>query len=154
MNTQPPNIERAIECADNLAEFLRREQGLQADYRARVMMARHDLADIHDLLNFYRRPWWSRLLYRLRALPWYRLRRWLLPAAVALLLVGCRAPGKAVATLQAAGYVAPVVTGSAVWGCADYPISDAFTARTAAGDTVRGCVCRRYWGAPVIRVKQ
>ena len=159
MNTKPVNIERAIKAAEDLAEFLRREQGIQPGYLSAVSAARCDLAELREVLAYYRRPWWWRLAYTVRRWPLVQwlgrtARRLLWPAVVVLALAGCRAPGRAVATLRAAGYVDPVVTGAAVWCCAEYPISDAFTARTAAGDTVRGCVCRRYWGTAVIRVKR
>ena len=158
MNTEPVNIERATAGAAGLYDFIRLMRQINPDQRAYIGQAAADLADVMEVLDYYRRPWYRRLLLRVTAWPWVQwlgrtARRLLWPAVVVLALAGCRAPGRAVATLRGAGYVDPVVTGSAVWGCAEYPISDAFTARTAAGDTVRGCVCRRYWGTSVIRVK-
>lgn len=148
------NVEREQAAVDSLRAFILRieRQPWREVGRSELALCRLELQRLDDLVDHCRRPWWLRVLAGIgRA--WSRLRALLPVALLVVAAAGCRAPGKAVKVLEAGGYSSVKLTGAAVGCCYDRPIGDGFEAIGPDGQSVRGCVCRYYWGSPIIRTK-
>ena len=149
------NVQREQRAVDALSSFIDRlrSQPWREVSRSELLHADLELQALRDMVEHCARPWWRRVLGELSASrPWSKWRRVVPALVLAAALSGCRAPAKAVRDLERAGYSSVKLTGAAVGCCYDRPIGDGFEAVGPDGRAVRGCVCRYYWGSPVVRV--